>query len=140
MKDLNGYILEKLVIDKDVSIKNIDAFELFNKIFHLDNEDANTAVKNWIEKYNIKTFNEIYCTDIDFEAIKLPENCKQYIEVMSKKDFEEKANWFDNNEDSLQNVYQGGFIKIWGWKNGINFANVKLTQNTFILYYNRKKK
>lgn len=140
MKDLNGYILEKLVIDKDVSLRKTDAFEIFNEIFHLDNENANTAVKNWIEKYNIKTFNEIYCTDIDFKAMDLSENCKQYIEVMSKKDFEEKAHWFDNNEDSLQNVYQGGFIKIFGWKNGITWGNAKLMQNSFILYYNRKKK
>ena len=141
MKNLNIYITEKLKLNKDINVSSHDAFTIFKIITNLNDDEANNTVKDWIEQHEIETFNEIYGVDKDVDAIGISDEGKQYMHVMSKNTFIEKSHWFDDNEDSLENVYINNekYIKIWGWKNGLTYGNPKLMSNSFIFYYNRNK-
>lgn len=139
MRNINEYILEKLVIDSDTG--NIDeAINAFKTVTGLNDDTALKETRQWLIKYSIKKFTTIYATGDDVETCKVPSNGKDLIHIMSIEMFDKANEELDNTEkDRLHRVWNDidGGATIRGWDNGLTFKNWHTMKRPFIFICKR---
>lgn len=138
MKKLNKYINEKLHLNKDIKMSN-NAFDMFKEIVKLEDDEAYDIVNKWIEKNDIKTFDEIYAYEKDVDNMHFSKSQKDMLHIMSLNTFNETMDNLEKIEKGnvLKTLYTNNIIHIDGTKNVVQFGSRNLMERAFVFYYKR---
>ena len=140
MIDINTYIIEKLKIDKDITIDKFDSTSerkkkmnnfMVNIIDLKGYGTINKKIEVWIESLN-KIESLVAFTTIQYiKDVKMPDKIVKMVNVIASKDFDNKIHDI-REEEKFQIVFNNGDTIIYTSKNSFVFLQPNISNGGII--------